>query len=343
MELVTKRCTLADVARLAGVSPTTASMALSDSPRVSSAAKDAVLLAASKLGYVPHAAGRALRSHRVHALAVVFPHSSQHVFSHPTLTSLLDGIVSLATDNELSTIISTSRTEDDEASAYKRFMHGREADGVIVAAAAVADPNIVELARSGYPTVMVGRSPHLREAVTVGLDDLSGAEAVTMHLLAVHGVRRVAHISGPLRHQSAQDKISGYRRALMAAAIAPDTALEFEGDYSDQSGTYAVQHLLKAGTHFEAIFAANDQMALGARQALSVAGLRVPHDVLLVGYDNIPMAKYVEPSLTTVDGDMVAVGALAAKRLLTLIGDEHPETSTLLPTTLTIRRSCGCQ
>jgi DNA-binding LacI/PurR family transcriptional regulator len=339
----TGRCTLADVARLAGVSLTSASMALSDSPRVSAATKDAVRRAASRLGYVPHSAGRALRSRRVNAIAVVLPHSSQHVFSHPTLTALLDGIVSVAADNDLSTILSTSRTEDDEASAYKRFMQGREADGIIVAAAAVADANVTDLARSGYPIVIVGRAPHLAGAATVGLDDCRGAETATRHLVDVHGVRRVVHISGPLRHQSALDKLNGYRNALMASAIAPDPALEMEGDYSDDSGAYAVKTLVQRRTPFQAIFAANDQMALGARVALREVGLAVPADMPLVGYDDIPLARYVEPPLTTVRGDLAPVGALAATRLLELIEDGHPhELVTSVPTELVVRNSCGC-
>ena len=339
----TSRCTLADVARLAGVSVTSASMALSGSPRVSGVTKDAVRRAASRLGYVPHSAGRALRSRRVNAIAVVLPHSSQHVFSHPTLTALLDGVVSVATDNDLSTILSTSRTEDDEASAYKRFMQGREADGIIVAAAAVADANVIDLARSGYPIVIVGRAPHLDAATTVGLDDVGGAEAATRHLLEVHGVQRVVHISGPLRHQSALDKLTGYRNALMASAIAPDPELELEGDYSDESGAQAVRRLAQRGTHFQAIFAANDQMALGARDALREVGLAVPRDVLLVGYDDIPLARYVEPPLTTVRGDLAPVGALATIRLLELVESRRPDALvTSLPTHLVVRNSCGC-
>jgi DNA-binding LacI/PurR family transcriptional regulator len=319
-------------------------MALADNPRVSAATKKAVQVAASRLGYVPHSAGRALRSRRVNAIAVVLPHSSQHIFSHPTLTALLDGVVSVATDNDVSTILSTSRTEDDEAWAYKRFMQGREADGIIVAAAAVADANVIGLARSGYPMVIVGRAPHLSGVTTVGLDDRHGAEAATSHLLTVHGVERVAHISGPLRHQSAQDKLTGYRNALMASAIAPDPGLEVEGDYSDESGADAVRELILRKTRFQAIFAANDQMALGARDALKGVGLAVPNDVLLVGYDDIPLARYVEPSLTTVQGDLAPVGATAASRLLDLIRSGQPsEPATTLPTQLVVRNSCGCR
>jgi DNA-binding LacI/PurR family transcriptional regulator len=343
MEQLVGRCTLKDVAHLAGVSVTSASMALAGNPRVSAATKDAVRVAAMKLGYVPHSAGRALRSRRVSAIAVVLPHSSQHVFSHPTLTALLDGIVSVAADNDLSTILSTSRTEEDEASAYRRFMNRREADGVIVASAAVADANVIGLARSGYPIVIVGRAPHVARATAVSLDDCHGGQAATRHLLEAHGARRIAHISGPLGHQSAQDKLTGYRNALMASAIAPEPALEVEGDYSDESGSRAVEDLVRRGTPFEAIFAANDQMALGAREALQAIGLSVPGDVLLVGYDDIPLARYVEPALTSVQGDMAGVGSLAALRLLELIGGRLPDQPvTLLPTELVVRNSCGC-
>ncbi len=337
------RVNLKDVARLAGVSAAAASMALSDSPRVSAETKRTVAEAAAKLRYVPHSAGRALRSRRVNAIAVVLPHSSQHIFSHPTLTALLEGIVSVAADNDLSTILSTSRTEEDEASAYRRLMQGRVADGVVVASAAMADANIIELAGSGYPIVIVGRAPHLARAATVCLDDCHGAEIATRHLLEVHGVRRIVHISGPRGHQSSQDKLYGYRSALMASAIAPDPNLEIEGDYSDVSGAQAVERLLAQGTAFEAIFAANDQMALGARDALRAHGIAVPGDLPLVGYDDIPLARYVEPALTTVQGDMTAVGSVAARRLLALIGGHEPdELVTLMPTDLVVRNSCGC-
>jgi LacI family transcriptional regulator len=222
-------------------------------------------------------------------------------------------------------------------------MQGRVADGVIVAAAAVADVNIIELARSGYPIVIVGRAPHLARAATVCLDDCHGGEIATRHLIEVHGVRRIVHISGPMGHQSSQDKLQGYRTALMASGIAPDPALEIEGDYSEESGARTVEHILRSGTIFEAVFAANDQMALGAREALRANGLSVPRDVLLVGYDDIPLARYVEPALTSVQGDMAGVGSVAARRLLELIGGRDPdELVTLLPTDLVVRHSCGC-
>jgi DNA-binding LacI/PurR family transcriptional regulator len=222
-------------------------------------------------------------------------------------------------------------------------MHGRQADGVIVASASVADANVIELARSGYPLVIVGRAPHLPNATTVCLDDRHGGEMAVRHLLQVHAARRIAHISGPLGHQSAQDKLAGYRAALVAAAMPPDPALEVEGDYSDSGGYEAVEELFRRNAPFDAIFAANDQMALGASDALRAHGLVVPRDVLLVGYDDILLARYASPALTSVRGDMAAVGALAAMRLLGLMDRRPaPERVTYLPTTIVIRRSCGC-
>jgi DNA-binding LacI/PurR family transcriptional regulator len=337
------RATLKDVARLAGVSLTSASMALSDSPRVSAATKEVVRAAAAQLRYVPHAAGRALRSRRMQSLAVVLPHSSDHVFSHPTLIALLEGIVSVAAENDLSTVLSPSRTEQDEASAYRRFMQGRQVDGVIVAAAAVADANVIGLTRSAYPLVIVGRAPYLTGATTVGLDDSHGGMVATQHLIQVHGFRRIVHITGPLGHQSAQDKLAGYRSALTSAAIAPDPALEVEGDYSDGGGYEAVQKIFRRKVEFDAIFAANDQMAFGAGEALRARGLAVSGDVALAGYDDIMVARYAEPPLTSVQGDMTAVGALAARQLIELMSGRTPaESTTVLPTSLIVRRSCGC-
>jgi DNA-binding LacI/PurR family transcriptional regulator len=343
VEGTVKRYTLKDVALLAGVSLATASQALSDTGRVSTSTKQSVEQAAAKLGYIPHAAGRALRSQRVSALAVVLPHSSRHVFSHPTLTALLDGIVSVAVDNDLSTILSTSRGEEDEASAYRRLIQGREADGVIVASAAVADANIVELSRTGYPIVIVGRAPHLPNTASVSLDDFNGGKAATEHLLSVHQACRIVHISGPLGHQSSQDKLAGYRSALVGAAVAPDPGLEVEGDYTDESGAAAVERILQRATIFDAIFAANDQMALGAREVLKAHNIRVPEDVRLVGYDDIPLARYLSPTLTSVQGDMTEVGEMATRQLLQLMAGQTPApVSALLPTALVTRSSCGC-
>jgi DNA-binding LacI/PurR family transcriptional regulator len=340
---MSSRPTLNDVARLAGVSITSASMALADSPRVAAVTKIKVRKAAEDLDYVPHSAGRALRQQRVGAIAIVVPHSTGHVFAHPALLDLLQGITSVANEHDLVTILSTSESEEDEASAYMRIMRGRRADGVIIAAAASTDHRAVELAGAGYPTVVVGRAPQMPSLATVGVDDLGGGAMITRHLIESHGAARIAHVSGPLRHQSALDKRQGYVAALAEAGLSLSPRLQFEGDYSEESGMAAAQHLLPHVHELDGVFFGNDQMAFGAYQAFREAGVDVPGDLAVVGYDNHPMTRYTQPSLTTVAADMVGVGSLAAQRLLDLLetGNDRP-VNTILPTELVVRDSCGC-
>ena len=338
-----RRQSLGDVARLAGVSLTTASVALSGSPGVAAATRRRVEQAAEQLGYVPDSAGRSLRSRRAGALAVVVPHSTRHFFSHPVLVDLLEGVMSVANEQDLITIVSTSATEEDEETAYNRVARGRRADGLIVFSAAATDVHPAQLARAGYPVVIIGRAPLMPNVHSVGLDDVGGGYAATRHLIEVHGTHRIAHISGPLRHQSAVDKRDGYVAALRDAGLTISPRLQVEGDYTEQSGWKAALELLAHLGTFEAVFCANDQMAMGAQQALQEAGAYGPGGIHLVGYDDHPLSQFTRPALTTVAADLVNVGREAAVRLLRLMGGEDVmPPHALLPTRLVVRGSCGC-
>jgi DNA-binding LacI/PurR family transcriptional regulator len=337
-----QRLTLRDVARLAGVSVSTASIALAGSERVSPSTKEAVLRAAAQLRYIPNSPGRALRSSRVGAIAVVIPHTSHHVFTHPIFMDLLEGVTAVADELRLTTILSTGLNAQDEAPAYLRILQARQADGVIVASASVDDENVDRLVASGYPVTLVGRRPHRPNLHCVGIDDFNGGLRATEHLIAVHGYRRIAHIAGPLAHQSAIDKVEGYRAALGKAGIAYDDTMVIESDYTQEGGYEACARLLDSGRP-EAIVAANDQMAFGAIEAMRDRGLDAPQDIAIVGYDDIGLARVMQPQLTTVQADLVEVGRLAAERLLALLDGEEPSpVQRELPTMLVVRSSCGC-
>jgi DNA-binding LacI/PurR family transcriptional regulator len=339
-----RRQTLGDVARLAGVSLTTASVALTGNPGVAAETRSRVERAAERLGYVPDSAGRALRSRRTGALAVVVPHSTRHFFSHPVLVDLLEGVMSVANERDLVTIVSTSSTEEDEETAYDRVLRGRRADGLIVFSAAATDIHAAQLARAGHPVVLVGRAPLMPDVCSVGLDDVGGGYAATRHLIEAHGALRIAHISGPLRHQSAIDKRDGYVAALRDAGLTINPRLQIEGDYTERSGWKAAHELLEHLGTFEAVFCANDQMAMGALQVLQEAGACGPGGVYLAGYDDHPLSQFIRPALTTVAADLVNVGREAAARLLRVMEGEHVKPlHALLPTRLTVRGSCGCE
>jgi DNA-binding LacI/PurR family transcriptional regulator len=339
---VSARVNLADVARLAGVSKTSASMALADSSRVATDTKVRVRKAAAELGYVPHFAASALRSQRADTIAVVLPHVSQHVFSHPVFIDLLEGISTAANDLDLSVLLSTARSAEDESSAYSRIIRGRQAAGVIVAAASVHDTNPGQIQDAGYPVVVVGRMPRLSDVASVGIDDIGGAQAVIRHLVGAHGAKRIGHVSGPLDHQSSIDKRDGYVAALAEAGLSIDPRLFFEGNYEEASGRKAALSLQPHLQPGDAIFFANDQMAMGAIEEWRKAGIRVPEDVLVVSYDNHPMSRHASPSLTTVGADMVGVGETALKQLNRLIRGETNLAPIEFPTNLIVRQSCGC-
>jgi DNA-binding LacI/PurR family transcriptional regulator len=340
--MAASRTTLADVARLSGVSKTSASMALADSPRVAADTKDRVRKAARQLGYVPHFAASSLRSQRVDAIAVVVPHDTQHVFSHPIFIDLLEGVLTKANDNDLSPILSTARNASDESSAYSRILRGRMASGVIVAAASTTDENVTAMASAGYPVVVVGRAPKQPGLVTVGVDDIGGAHQAVDHLIKVHGARRIGHVSGPLNHQSAIDKQIGYIRALSDAGLEINPRLQFEGDYTEPSGVDAARALLPEIANCDAIFFANDQMAVAAMEHFAANGVTAPDQLRVVGYDDHPMLRHSRPALTTVSADMVEVGVQSMNKLLQLMAGDTDLDCLELPTQLVVRESCGC-
>lgn len=340
--MAARRSNLADVARLSGVSLTSASMALSDSPRVAADTKARVQEAARSLGYVRHSAASSLRSQRIDAIAVVVPHDTRHVFSHPYFIDLIEGILAATNERDVNAILSTARTGADEGSAYSRILRGRAAAGVIIAAASTTDENLIEVMRAGYPVVIVGRMPNHSEINTVGVDDIAGAQSAVKHLIEVHGARRIGHVSGPLKHQSAIDKRAGYVRALTDARLDINPRLQQEGDYTEESGARAAERLVEELDRCDALFFANDQMAVAAIDYFSRNELEVPRDIQVVGYDDHPLSGHARPALTTVGADMVQVGQQAVGLLLQQLNGEERVEHLEFPTTLVVRESCGC-
>ena len=254
--------TLREVADAVGISRSAVSMALSDHPRISEATKAAVRAAAANLGYVANSAGRALRAGRSDSIAVVVPNTGQHVFGHPYFMLLLVGVTAAANDHDAMLMVSTNPDETHGVAAYERVLRSQAAAGAIIASASINDRNVNRMVDGSMPVVLIGRFPHLPEAVSVSVDDVAGAAAVTRHLVVGHGLRRIGHISGPLDHQTAIDRYEGFRAALAGSGGATH-ALAI-GDFSEESGRAAAAELLDSMPDIDAIFAANDEMAYGA-------------------------------------------------------------------------------
>jgi DNA-binding LacI/PurR family transcriptional regulator len=338
---VPKAITLKDVAERVGVTAAAASMALSGSPRISEKTRAAVKEAADELGYVPSSAGRALRSQRADAVALVVPNSSVHVFGHLYFMHLLTGLSTAANARDAQLIVSTNADTQATDTAYERVMRSRTADGVVVTSAAIDDRHIEGLVASGLPVVLIGNYPHLAGAVSVGIDDVGASERITAHLIEAHGCRRLLHVAGTLDHQTGVDRSQGFQDAVASHGVSGTVV---EGDLSEDSGREAMERLLEAGGELpDGIVFANDDMAVGGVRVLQRAGIRIPEDIAVVGFDDFGLARVTSPAISTIRTPAVEMGRTATEQLFELIegrlaGPHHIE----LPVELVLRSSCGC-
>jgi LacI family transcriptional regulator len=215
-------------------------------------------------------------------------------------------------------------------------------DGLILASTGVSRCYVQDLQRQDLPVVVLGEDPAHTQLNTIQPDNIGGAEKAMIHLIE-HGYRRIAMIRGPETRSHAGDRERGYRLALQNHGLAYRPELAPTGHFDESSGYTAMKYLLEQIPIPDAVFAASDQMAIGAMAAIHESGLRVPGDIALIGFDDIETARYTNPPLTTVHQDMLGQGQLAVRRLLAMINGAESDVDTqILPTTLIIRRSCGC-
>ena len=335
--------TLKDVADRVGVTAAAASMALAGRGRISDRTRDAVRRAADELGYVPSSAGRALRKQRAGAVALIVPNTSQHVFGHDYFMHVLTGLSTAANARGAQVIVSTNADEAGAIGAYERVMRSRSADGAIVTSAAIDDPHLEALVALGLPVVLIGSFPYLPDAVSVGIDDPAASEQITAHLLDTHGRTDLVYVSGPLDHQAGLDRRDGFVRALTRRGLDLSGRI-IEGDFSETAGAGAVRSLLAAGSGFDGLVFANDDMAFGGLQVLKAAGRSVPDQVGVAGFDDFGLARLTTPGITTVRVPAEEMARLATDCLFALVeGAPVTPKRRQLPVTLTIRQSCGCR
>jgi DNA-binding LacI/PurR family transcriptional regulator len=333
-----RRPTSADVATEAGVSRTTVSFVLNERPdvKIPPATRRRVLEAAARLGYQPNASARRLAGGRSHVIALVMRQSPEQVAGDAVLAETLRGLAAAARAGGFRVMVEPLAPDGPHAT-YTSLLRAQHADGLVISGPRVDDPSLVELVHEGFPIVLQGALPDV-EAPSVDVDNVAGARGAVEHLIAI-GHRRIACITNaPLVYTAAQERLDGYRAALLAAGIELDPALVVEGGFDAPSGHAAMATLLERGP-FDAVFVASDVVALGAIAALRAAGRRVPDDVSVVGFDDIPLAAFFDPPLTTVRLPAFELGQAAGRALLDRIADEVMPARTLLPTELMVRAS----
>ncbi|MBC7248696.1 MAG: LacI family DNA-binding transcriptional regulator [Anaerolineae bacterium] len=329
--------TLEEVAQIAGVSRSTVSRVINNHPNVRAETRERVWQAIQECGYQPHAVARSLVTNRTRIVGMVIPETVTTLFTDPFFPLLLQGATEACNTHHYQLLLSLFNDPTGQEKTYQRVMRSGYVDGVIVASASLQDPVIPSLLRDGIPFVSVGRHPD-EQINYVDVDNVNGARMAVEHLIQL-GHRRIGTITGPLDMISGQDRLRGYRQALAAHDLPIEEELIVEGDFRESGGVAGMQRLLSASP--SAVFVASDIMALGALKALRQENLRVPQDISLVGFDDIPLASALEPPLTTVRQPVRRMGALAVEMLLDLI--EHPGAGPrriVLPTQLVIRKSC---
>ena len=324
--------TIRDIATDAGVSVATVSRALSGNGRVGQATRERIAEAVDRLGYQRNDLARSLHGGATGTIAVLVPD-----ITNPFFPELVAGIQAVA--NERENLLLLCQTGEDATTAVRELRHLRRkrVDGVVLVGGLAADDALAG-AVEGLPLVTVDRDTGVPGCWSVRADHRAGGRIATEHLVEL-GHERIAHIAGPERLSVAQERAAGYREALVSSGLEPDPSLVVHGDFGEAGGHEALRTLLRRRCEFSAVFCSNDLAAVGALRALDEAGFRVPEDVSLVGFDDIHLAGYLRPALTTVRQPIHELGRRAATLLLEHAVLGEPDRHEVLDVTLVRRDS----
>ncbi len=309
------KVTIDDIAERAKVSKSTVSRVLSGSAVVAQPKRAAVLKVIEELDYRPNIFAQSLASGRSLTIGVL----TQNIGS-PFYDAILVGIHEGLGGSDYSPIVADGRWHLATEQTALQTLLDRRVDGLIVIGGSVQGSKLLRTVEQ-VPLIVVARNIPELGSHCICLDNFEAAYRTTKHLIE-HGHREIAHITGALSQSDAVRRREGYLQALSDAGIKPDPELVVEGNFRRQSGALAIEMLLTRGRMFSAIFAANDQMAFGARLALFRRGLRVPEDVSIVGIDDEPASAYMTPPLTTMRQPAIEMGEAAAQAILCLLNDE---------------------
>lgn len=334
-----KRPTSHQVAKRAGVSRSTVSLILNNvpGPKFADETRERVMQAASDLGYVPDAAARTLASGQTRTVGLII-FNPEHLRVDAFIPQVLYSLNAVCREAGFRVIVEA--VEDvAQPDAYLELVRAKQIDGLVVLNTRSDDEQLPQLIAEGFPVVTLGRIGHPGEYT---VNHRAGTKLAMRHLIGL-GHKRIAHITyAPPNYRSSDRRLADYRRSLSRAGLPQDEAYVRYGNYSAASGFEAMQSLLQATPRPSAVFCGNDTVAFGAMAAIHQAGLRVPEDVAVVGYDDIPLAAYATPPLTTVRTPALEQGRLAGELLIQLVRGELPaEQNIVLPSALVVRQSCG--
>lgn len=329
--------TIGDVAARARVSKSAVSFVFNGRGGVGTEARERILQAAEELDWRPDARARALSRSRAQALGLVIRREPELLSTDPFFPQFVAGVESGLAEVEYSLVLQVVTSEQSEIDAYVRFAHEARVDGVFLTDLRTHDERPTELGRLGLPCVLVGPTAWGDgERHPIGLDDAAGIRRAVRHLSAL-GHRRIAHVAGSARYVHSEVRRRAWAEELEALGLEPGPVVD--ADFTGASGARATHELLDLSQPPTAIIYANDLMAIAGMSAAIDRGIRVPHDLSIVGFDDIPLAPYIMPPLTTVRQDVLEWGRACARTLVALVEQRTPEPVELPPVEFVVRGS----
>lgn len=334
--------TIKDVAKLAGVSPSTVSRVIANSSRISEKTKKKVRDAMKQLGYHPNMIARSLASQTTQTIGLVAASSNDLVFQNPFFPTVLRGISEGAHEKQYSLHMTTGKTEREIYEDVVKMVQGRRVDGLILLYSKVEDPVLGYLMERNFPFVVIGKPfKHVEEITHVDNDNFRAAKDVTKHLVDL-GHERIAFVGGNLNFVVTVDRVLGYEKALRDVGIEMRNEYVVHEEFVREGGQEAMKELLSLDEPPTALVVADDLMALGVLNTLNEIGMRVPEDISVVSFNNVMLAEMSRPPLTSVDINIFDLGFESARNLIQMIENpKEPVKRIIIPHNLVKRDSCG--
>lgn len=335
-----KNVTIKDVAKAAGVSPSTVSRVLSDSKRISQETKDRVRKIMKELGYHQNAIARSLVTRRTDSIALVMARPTQQAFDNPFFSMIIQGISLVTQKKHYSLVLSSTADYHEEQEETMKLIRNRRVDGVILMASRNNDHLIKKLLELKFPFVLIGRSPEHEDIPRINNNNFKAAYDTSSYLIK-NNYKKILALSGPEEYIVSQDRVAGYKKALEDYGYQENIKVVYTDDFTYQDGYNSTLNLIEdRKDSLDAIFAFDDMIALGAIRALQSLNLKVPEHLAIIGFNDDPIASYMKPALTTVKIPIVEMGEAAAAMLIRMLGEENYNgEGKILDTELIIRES----
>jgi LacI family transcriptional regulator len=334
--------TIRDVAKQAGVSVATVSRYINQTAIVSpevAARLDEVMTA---LKYVPHATARSLATNKTNAIGLYLTYNISYNIYGDFFAPMLRGIEDITSENGMNLLIASRQPNVN--GAFPSALGPHNTDGLLVYAGSMNNSALSHFRDLNFPMVLIHRTapPHL-QIPCVTVENKSASRQIIDHLIEAHNRRRIVYLRGPEQQEDSYWREMGYRTSLEAHGIEYDPELVLPGEFEREIAHMTILELILAGIEFDAVYAGDDEAAIGVMSALKEAGKHIPDDVAVIGFDDLRTSRYLTPPLTTVRAPTEEVGRVAARQLVNLIRNGQADPLTLLPTEIVIRQSCGCQ